>query len=259
VERAQLAEQLGFDGVWGFDHFKPMYGEGPGNCFEGMSTLAALASATRRVRLGLLVTGATYRHPSVFTAEAITIDHASNGRLELSVGAAWFAEEHQQLGIPFPPLRERIDRLEDTIEIIHRLCTGEEVSYSGRTLSLDHARLLPRPVQRPHPPLWIGASGEQRMLPLVGRVADAWHCFGGPETLRRKWAVVARAAEAAGRDPATILRAGSLSLSGDLDAVQRYIDAQAVEGTGYLVCGWPTEGRGRVEEFARRVMSDATG
>jgi len=162
VDRARLAEELGFDGVWGFDHFKPMYGEGPGNCFEGMSTLAALATATSRVRLGLLVTGVTYRHPSVLAAEAVTIDHASKGRLELSLGAAWFAEEHEQLGIPLPPLRERIDRLEDALEVIRRLFTGEEVSYTGRTLSLDHARLLPRPVQQPHPPVWIGASGEQR-------------------------------------------------------------------------------------------------
>src|SRR5438094_1384541 len=85
VSRVQFAEDLGFDGVWGFDHFQPMYGDGPGNCFEGMTTLAALASATSRVRLGLLVTGVTYRHPSVFAAEAITIDHASHGRLELAL------------------------------------------------------------------------------------------------------------------------------------------------------------------------------
>jgi alkanesulfonate monooxygenase SsuD/methylene tetrahydromethanopterin reductase-like flavin-dependent oxidoreductase (luciferase family) len=88
LERVRPVEHLGFDGVWGFDHFEPMYGKGPGNCFEGMTTLAALATATSRVRLGLLVTGVTYRHPSVLVAEAITIDHASNGRLELALGAA---------------------------------------------------------------------------------------------------------------------------------------------------------------------------
>src|SRR5882762_3722157 len=90
VRRTQFAEDLGFDGVWGFDHFQPMYGDGPGECFEGMTTLAALASATSRIRLGLLVTGITYRHPSVLALEAITIDHASHGRLELALGAAWF-------------------------------------------------------------------------------------------------------------------------------------------------------------------------
>lgn len=249
LRRARLAEDLGFDGVWGFDHFVPMYGEGPGNCFEGMTTLAALGAATTRVRLGLLVTGATYRHPSVLAAEAVTIDHISSGRLELAVGAAWFEREHRELGIPFPPTRERIDRLEDTVEVIRRLCTGEPVSYEGRTLRLQDATLRPLPVQRPHPPIWIGASGERRMLPLVGRVADVWHCFGGPADLQRKWEIVARAAQAAGREPGSILRSGSLSISGDLDVARRELDAHRSAGTGYLVCGWPDEGQARVEEF----------
>ena len=124
-----MGEELGFDGVWGFDHFVPMYGEGPGNCLEGMTTLAALASATCRVRLGLLVTGVTYRHPSVLAAEAITVDHASNGRLELALGAAWYGDERRQLGIPLPThLEERIDRLESiAVEIFRRLTTGERV------------------------------------------------------------------------------------------------------------------------------------
>src|SRR5919201_1143425 len=117
VSRARFAEELGFEGVWGFDHFVPMYGQGPGNCFEGMTTLAALASATQRVRLGLLVAGVTYRHPSVMAAQAVTIDHASHGRLELAIGAAWHQREHRQLGIEFPPTRERFDRLEDQLEI----------------------------------------------------------------------------------------------------------------------------------------------
>src|SRR5437660_9403509 len=142
VRRARFAEELGFDGLWGFDHFKPMYGDTPGPTFEGMTTLAALTGVTSRIRLGLLVAGVTYRHPSVLAAEAVTIDHASHGRLELALGAAWFAEEHQQLGIPFPPLRERIDRLEDAIEVVRHLFTGGEVSYTARTLSLDHAGLL---------------------------------------------------------------------------------------------------------------------
>src|SRR3954466_7631393 len=132
VRRVQLAEELGFDGVWGFDHFKPMYGDGPGEAFEGMTTLAALAGMTERIRLGLLVTGVTYRHPSVLAAQAMTIDHASHGRLELALGAAWFDKEHEELGIPFPQLATRFDLLEDTLEILTRLFTGEVVDYSGR-------------------------------------------------------------------------------------------------------------------------------
>ncbi len=124
VSRTRFAEDLGFDGAWGFDHFQPMYGEGEGNCFEGMTTLAALAASTSTIRLGLLVAGATYRHPAVFAAQAVTIDHASGGRLELSLGAAWFEAEHRALGIDFPPTPERFDRLEDSIEIVTRLMSG---------------------------------------------------------------------------------------------------------------------------------------
>jgi alkanesulfonate monooxygenase SsuD/methylene tetrahydromethanopterin reductase-like flavin-dependent oxidoreductase (luciferase family) len=257
VRRARFGEELGFDGAWGFDHFKPLYGEGPGNCFEGMTTLAALAMATNRIRLGLLVTGVTYRHPSVLAAEAITIDHASGGRLELALGAAWFEDEHRELGIPFPPVGERIDRLEDTVEAVRQLCNGEDITWSGRTLTLEHARLRPLPVQRPHPPIWIGASGERRMLPLAGRVADAWHCFGDASTLERKWEIVATAAAEAGRDPVSILRAGSLSLSGDLNGVARELEAHERAGTAYLVCGWPGEGHRRVEEFVTHLMPPA--
>src|SRR4051794_14189959 len=156
VRRVQLAEALGFDGVWGFDHLQPMYGEGPGEAFEGMTTLAALAGVTSRIRLGLLVTGATYRHPSMFAAQAITIDHASHGRLELSLGAAWFDKEHHELGIPFPSTSERFDLLEDTLEIVTRLFTGDVVDYDGKAVSLHGAQLRPQPVQQPRPPIWIG-------------------------------------------------------------------------------------------------------
>src|SRR5687768_16250894 len=117
VRRTKLGEDLGFDGVWGFDHFQPMYGEGPGEAFEGMTTLAALAGATSTIRLGLLVAGVTYRHPSVFACQAITVDHASHGRLDVALGAAWAQEEHDELGIEFPRTGQRFDLLEDTLEI----------------------------------------------------------------------------------------------------------------------------------------------
>ena len=213
VERVRLGEALGFDGAWGFDHFVPMYGDGPGNCFEGMTTLAALAAATTRIRLGLLVTGVTYRHPSIFASQAVTVDHASAGRLELALGAAWYDAEHRQLGLEFPPTARRFDRLEDELEILTRLFTGDVVSYDGAHFSLDNARMRPMPVQRPHPPIWIGGSGRRRTLPLVAKWADVWHTWGSPEQLAELGAEVDRLAEAAGRDPASILRASSLSLS----------------------------------------------
>jgi alkanesulfonate monooxygenase SsuD/methylene tetrahydromethanopterin reductase-like flavin-dependent oxidoreductase (luciferase family) len=254
VVRVRLGEDLGFDGAWGFDHFQPVYGEGPGNCFEGMTTLAALAGVTTRVRLGLLVTGVTYRHPSVLAAQAVTIDHASRGRLELALGSAWFEPEHRALGIPFPPTGERSDLLEDTVEVATRLMSGERVSYDGRHVQLRDAQLLPTPVQRPHPPIWIGGAGRRRTLPIAARFADVWHAFGSPASLREPSARLDRLAEGEGRDPRTITRAASLSLSGSLDGVRRAAEEWREAGWGYLVCSWPTEGRGRVEEFTSRVV-----
>jgi F420-dependent oxidoreductase-like protein len=255
VRRVQLAEELGFDGVWGFDHFQPMYGEGPGETFEGMTTLAALAGVTSRIRLGLLVTGVTYRHPSVLAAQALTVDHASHGRLELSLGAAWFDKEHNELGIPFPPLPERYARLEDTLEIVTRLFTGEVVSYDGQVVSLRDAQMRPVPVQQPRPPIWIGGSGPRRTLPLVARYADAWHAFGSPNSLREASERIDQLAVEAGRDPSDILRAASLSLD-DLDTARKFAGRWRDAGYGYLVCGWPGEGAGQVERFAREVMPE---
>src|SRR5690349_9940055 len=255
VRRVQLAEELGFDGAWGFDHFQPMYGEGPGETFEGMTTLAALAGVTSRVRLGLLVTGMTYRHPSVFAAEAVTVDHASHGRLELSFGAAWFDKEHTELGIPFPSTGARFDLLEDSLEIAQRLFTGEVVSYEGKVVSLKDARLQPVPVQQPRPPIWIGGSGPQRTLPLVAKYADVWHSFGSPNSMAPASERIDELAEAAGRDPKAIMRAGSLSLD-DLDTARKHAAKWRDAGYGYLVCGWPGAGRSQVEAFAREVMPD---
>ena len=255
VSRVQFAEDLGFDGAWGFDHFQPMYGEGPGETFEGMTTLAALAGVTSRIRLGLLVTGATYRHPSVLAAQALTIDHASAGRLELSLGAAWFEKEHVELGIPFPPTSERFDLLEDALEIVTRLFTGAVVSYDGRCVSLHDAQLRPLPVQKPHPPIWVGGSGPRRTLPLVARYADVWHAWGSPNSLQETNRKLDDLAAQAGRDPSSIVRASSLSLD-DLDTARRHAAKWHQAGYGYLVCGWPEAGRDKIDEFVRDVLPE---
>jgi alkanesulfonate monooxygenase SsuD/methylene tetrahydromethanopterin reductase-like flavin-dependent oxidoreductase (luciferase family) len=255
VRRVQLAEELGFDGAWGFDHFQPMYGDGPGETFEGMTTLAALTGLTSRIRLGLLVTGVTYRHPSVLAAEAVTIDHASHGRLELALGAAWFDKEHLELGIPFPQTGERFDLLQDTLEIVTRLFTGEVVDYEGRRVSLKQARLRPVPVQQPHPPIWIGGTGPRRTLPLVARYADVWHAWGSPNSLGEANARVDELAAQAERDPKSIKRASSLSLD-DLDTAARHARKWRDAGYDYLVCGWPGEGAAQVEAFARGVLPE---
>lgn len=257
VSRVRFAEDLGFDGAWGFDHFQPMYGEGPGETFEGMTTLAALSGVTSRIRLGLLVTGMTYRHPSVFAAQALTIDHASHGRLDLSLGAAWFDKEHNELGIPFPTVPERFDLLEDSLEIVTRLFTGDLVSYEGKRVSLQEAQLRPLPVQQPHPPLWIGGNGPRRTLPLVARFADVWHAWGTPNTLKDLNGRLDELATDAGRDPSDIRRASSLSLD-DLDTARKHAGKWRDAGYDYLVCGWPDAGRGQIERFAEEVLPEFT-
>jgi alkanesulfonate monooxygenase SsuD/methylene tetrahydromethanopterin reductase-like flavin-dependent oxidoreductase (luciferase family) len=254
VRRVRLAEDLGFDGMWGFDHLQPMYGEGPGETFEGMTTLAALSGVTSHIRLGLLVTGVTYRHPSMLAMQANTIDHASHGRLELALGAAWFDKEHLELGIGFPSTAGRFDLLHDTLEIVTRLFTGEVVSYDGRQVSLHDAQMRPVPIQRPHPPLWIGGTGPIRTLPLVARYADAWHAWGSPNSLREANARIDELAAEAGRDPSAIVRVGSLSLD-DLELAKKHAAKWSDAGYGYLVCGWPEAGDAQVEAFAHHVMS----
>ncbi|HHV20359.1 MAG TPA: TIGR03560 family F420-dependent LLM class oxidoreductase [Propionibacterium sp.] len=253
IDRARFAESLGFTGVWGFDHFVAMYGEPPGEAFEGMTTLAALATATSKVRLGLMVTGVTYRHPSLFAHQANTIDHASNGRLEIGLGNGWYEAEHTQLGFDFLTTGKRFDLLEDQLEVLNRLMTGETVSYDGKRVSLQDARMYPPPVQRPRPPIWIGGAGPKRTLPLVARYADYWHAQ--PEPMKQRLDLLKELCDKEGRDVSSIKRVTSLSLDPDPDTIRRTVDQHMDDGIDYLYCGWPGEGRAAIERFADHVMA----
>src|SRR6202165_1848531 len=153
VERVQFAESAGFDGVWVFDHFKPLYGEPNGPCMEAWTLLAGLAAVTSRIRLGALLTCIPSRHPSILATEAITVDHISNGRLEIGMGAAWHEPEHEELGIPFPALKERAERLEEGVQVMRLLMTRDRASFAGRHYQLAEASHHPRPGPRPHPPI----------------------------------------------------------------------------------------------------------
>jgi F420-dependent oxidoreductase-like protein len=258
ADRVQFAESAGFDGAWVFDHFSPLYGDPNGPCLEGWTLLAGLAAITSRIRLGVLVTGITYRHPSVLATEAITLDHISNGRLELGLGAAWHQPEHEALGIPFPPIKERAERLEEGVQVIRLLMTKDRASFAGRHYQLRKASYHPRSIQRPHPPIWIGASGEQLMLPIVARQADAWHAFGSEDSMVRKSRLLDELAEKAGRDPKAILRSASLSLSRPWDQVRRRVAQLREGGFGYLIAEWPSEGKGRLDAFVEKVMPELT-
>ena len=256
VERVRFAEDAGFDGAWVFDHFTPLYGASTGPCLEAYTLLAGLAACTSRIRLGALVTGITYRHPSILATEAVTVDHVSGGRLELAVGAAWFGDEHGELGIPFPPTAERADRLEEAIAVMRELMTTDGAAFEGRYYQLRGATYRPRPVQQPHPPIWVGAGGRRRTIPIAARHADAWHSFGSVDELREKAAVLDEHARRAGRDPAEILRSTNLSLSEPWTEVRSTALRLADAGFTYLIASWPAEGRSRLKEFVERLLPE---
>lgn len=260
LERTQIAEDAGFEGAWVFDHFTALYADPDGPCLEGWTLLAGLAAATSRIRLGTLVTGMTHRLPSILATEVVTVDHISGGRVECAVGAAWNVDEHNELGIPFPSLGGRMDRLEEGVQVLKLLMSGERVSFEGAHYRLDGALFRPKPVQQPHPPIWIGGKGRTRTLPTVGRFADAWHGWvETPKELAELNAIVDRSAEEVGRDPASILRSAGLSISEPWDEVKRTFEWMRDGGIGYLTVSWPSEGLARVDEFIERVMPTLEG
>ncbi len=256
LKRVMWAEEAGFESAWVFDHFTALYGDRNGPCMEAYTLLAALGAVTAQIRLGALVTGVTYRHPSLLAAEVATLDHISGGRVNVGLGAAWHEEEHRRLGFDFPPTGERIERLDETAQILKGVLTTDDFDFDGMHYRLRKAYYRPRPVQRPHPPLWIGAIGEKVMLPLAGRHADVWHAFGSTSDLVRKSAILDRAAEAAGRKPSDIGRSTNLSISEPWDIVRRHADRLRDAGFDHLIVSWPSEGMTRMEEFASDVMPE---
>jgi F420-dependent oxidoreductase-like protein len=259
VERARYAEDAGFRGAWVFDHFKPLYGDPSGPCLEAWTLLAALAASTDRIRLGAMVTGVTYRHPSILATEAVTVDHVSGGRLDLGIGAAWFEGEHEELGIRFPPIRERAERLEEAVLVMKALMSTDRATFEGKHYRLAGATYRPRPVQEPHPPVWIGAAGERLTIPIAARHADVWNVFGSVGALERKTSVLERHAEEAGRDPSDIVRTTDLSISESWDEVRSRLEGLRRLSFTSVVVSWPSEGKGRLEEFVERVMLEFTG
>ncbi|MCD0451625.1 LLM class flavin-dependent oxidoreductase [Actinocorallia sp. API 0066] len=198
------AEELGYDWVSVFDHFRPHLYPPDWPCFEGTAMLAALAATTERIRCALLVSTATWRHPAVLANVAATVDHISGGRLEFGVGAGGPDRAHQQYGIPFPAAAERLDVLDEACTVLRGLWDEDVTTFKGEHFRLDGARLAPKPVQK-RLPLVIGGDGARRTLGIVARHADIWNTLASsPETYRTKLQALAGHCAAAGRDPADI-------------------------------------------------------
>ena len=203
AEIARTAEDAGFYSIWVMDHLFqiPMVGPAEQEMLEGYGALSYLAGVTRSVRLGTLVTGITYRHPGVLAKSVSTLDVLSGGRAYLGIGAAWFEREHEGLGIPFPPLGERFERLEETLQVVRQMWSEQSGPYEGRHYRLNETLNVPQPLTRPHPPILIGGLGERKTLRLVAEYGDACNLFLfiGMQELRRKLDVLARHCEALGR------------------------------------------------------------
>jgi F420-dependent oxidoreductase-like protein len=197
-------EEAGFDSVWTCDHFQRPSDPG-GPHLDAWTILAAVAAGTSRVRLGVLVSSNTFRHPALLAKQAVTVDHVSNGRLELGIGTGWFREEHDRFGIPFPPAPELVGRFRETVEIVDQLLRQDVTSYEGRHYRLTEAPFRPGPVQKPRPPLTLGAHGP-RMLRLVARYADRWNSYATVAEMRTRNEAIDRACVEIGRDPGTIIR-----------------------------------------------------
>ncbi|HYK30374.1 MAG TPA: LLM class F420-dependent oxidoreductase [Streptosporangiaceae bacterium] len=207
-----------FESGWVFDHFYPIVGDSAGPCFEGWMVLAALAQATRRLRLGVLVTGIHYRHPAVLANMASTIDVISDGRLELGIGAGWNEEESGAYGIELGTRRERSDRFEEACQVLIGLLSQETTDFDGKYYQLKGARNEPKGPQRPHPPICIGGSGERRTLLTTAKYAQHWNFVGGsPADFAHKRDVLFAHCETVGRDPAEITLSSHVLLSADHD------------------------------------------
>lgn len=224
VDVAQQVDSAGFDSLWVIDHQLPAASISMGGSqFDAWTVLAAFATLTHEVTLGTLVTCNSFRNPALLAKIVTTVDHISGGRVALGIGSGWHEQEHRAFGWSFPSARERSDRLDEAVEVIRRVWTEERPSFDGRYYTLDfdepgvyadgtpvppeHSPAIgPPPVQRPHPPLIIGGSGEKRTLRTVARHADEWNAAGSPSFIAQRSAVLAAHCESVGRDPSSIRR-----------------------------------------------------
>jgi len=211
-----IADDSGFDHCWNMDHFASLGGDDTLDIFEAWTLLAGMAARTTRTRVGCSVTGNTYRHPAVLAKAAVTVDHLSGGRLEFGIGAGWAENEHTMLGLPFGTARDRADWLEEALPIIRSLWTEPRTTFPGKQYLLTEAVAEPKPVQTPHPPIWIGGVGRRRTLRMAAEHAAVWNAPGGsPAEVAELSAVLDGHCADIGRDPAEIRRSVQIRVPAD--------------------------------------------
>ncbi|MGH2742161.1 MAG: LLM class flavin-dependent oxidoreductase [Thermoleophilaceae bacterium] len=202
---AEACERLGFEGLFRSDHYLSTVAPRERGALEAWGVISALAARTERLRLGALVTPPTFRHPYVLAKLVSTADHVSDGRVELAMGAGWFEAEHRAAGFLLPPLSTRYELLEEQLGVLAGLFSGEAFTFAGRHYSAEEWSLLPRPIQRPGPPIILGGKGRPRLARLVALYADEYNCdHGSPATCLQRYARVRDAVQQAGRDPASL-------------------------------------------------------
>ncbi len=260
LQTAREADELGFDTAFLFDHFIPINSDSTGPCFEGWTLLSAVAAQTKRVKVGLLVTGNTYRNPAILAKMAATVDHVSNGRLILGLGAGWFELEHTAYGIPFYTPSERAKRLTEAIEVIKQLFTQPKSNFNGEYYQLKDAPCEPKPVQKPYPPLLIGGMGPKRVQPLAARHADIWHFFPGEgaQSVKATCDNFNKLCQKVGRDPAQVEKSISLDgqqLSGSKEEVRDRIKKLVDAGVHHFIVSLsPPYDRALMQRVAKEVI-----
>jgi F420-dependent oxidoreductase-like protein len=230
-DTAVAAEEAGCTVFTAMDHWFQMenFADAHDPMLEGYSVLSFVAAKTERLRLGLLVTGVTYRHPGLLAKTVTTLDVLSGGRAMLGIGAAWYEREHLALGVPYPPVSERFERLEEAIQICEQMWSDDEGPYNGKYYQLAETICVPRPLQTPRPPILIGGGGEKKTLRLVAQYADACNLFATtPEEIKRKLDILRGHCDAVGRDYESIQKTiiGRVDPEGDvsefLSAMEQY-------------------------------------
>ncbi|MCE2390327.1 MAG: LLM class flavin-dependent oxidoreductase [Proteobacteria bacterium] len=230
VDKAQAVEELGYSAFYASDHLHGVAGAPPNAPFlEPWTLLAAIAAKTEKLRLGCLVAGVTYRHPAILAKLAATVDAISGGRLEVGLGAGWSSADHVAYGLPFPPLRERLERLEETLQILDGIWTRQPFSFDGAHYRFRDAPFSPPPVQKPRPPFLL-AGASPRLLRLTARWADHWVSLSTPDFARSCIERIGRECRALGRDPAEIEHGLSIGLllSSDPAEVERALRERAL-------------------------------